>query len=305
MNLLQIKTEVKRTVGRHDAQFDDRITWAVNRAVRDWARAFPWETLRVSGTVTARGGNALVFPAGVDRLIWLADKTNTAPLDAGNRQWDRSDTYSLVQQTAGLARQWETVGYVPTFTDVSGPIVAKFLIESSTAATVSIVGDLLLDSGAGDHTDIEGIEYLGVTDNSGVTSGTTWKKITSVRLLDRAPRLLKLLCGGNLVSVIRVDEYEPVYYKVRLLDTPTTGTVFQYEAFRRPRDLVYDGDVVPPGVNTDYLLWDASSDIFTQLKEDERAAMAKARAARIARDVKAVEVQFGDWAGQIIPEDLK
>lgn len=305
MNLLQLKTEVKRAVGRHDAQFDDRIEFAINRAILDWSRAFPWENLRTSGTTTARGGNTLVFPDGVDRVIWVADQTNAASLAAGNRQWDRSDPYTFLKQTQGLAREWEAVGYVPTFTDVSGPVTFHLASDcGSSAVTALIEGSLLLDAAAGDFTDIVGTESMGITNSSGVTTTTTWKSVTSLYLSDAAPTSLQVKCGGNLVAAISKQRREAVYYKVRLHDKPATGTVFQYEGFRRPRTLVQDEDAVPPSIDSNYLIFKAASDIFAQLQQDERARLAWGRAAQIARDFKAVECQFGDWAGQIIPEDL-
>ena len=43
MDFEEIKTEVRHITGRNDPMFDHRIGNAVNRAIREWVREFPWQ----------------------------------------------------------------------------------------------------------------------------------------------------------------------------------------------------------------------------------------------------------------------
>lgn len=304
MNYLQLRVEVKRVTGRFDSQFDDRINMALMRAVRDWAREFPWESTELEGTITHRGGNMLVFPDDVERVVWLADKTNHAEVPVGSRQWDREEAYSYLSQTAGNALQWEPAGYVATMTPVTGYLESRYNGTALTTPSVYISGRYIYDETVGKQSELVASSTLGPTCITGVTTTRQFSWVDSIHVDARMPDPIEIRCAGTLVALIGPRNYESRYYRVRLLDAPPSGTEFVYRALQRPALLKDDYSAPPAGMNHDYLIWEAASDIFFQLKEDDRAIMAKRMADQIAKDYRQVETQFGDWSGRAIPEDL-
>ncbi|MFA4972379.1 MAG: hypothetical protein WC683_07180 [bacterium] len=304
MNYLQLRNEVKRLTGRNDAQFDDRVGKALNRAVRSWTREFPCETCECEGTVTHQGGNTLVFPEFVDRVVWLADVTNKAEVPVGDRQWDRTHTYSYLNETSGNAVQWEPVGYVATLTGVTGYLEGRLASNSSTVPQIKILGKRLYDATMGDLSMSTVIDGFSPTNATGLTTTGMFLEVDSIHIDAPLGIASEIRCQGNIVAIINPFENESRYYKIRLVDKPAAGTVFKYRAVQRPALFKNDYAAAPVGIDSDYLIWEAASDIYFQLKEDDRGVMAKRMADKIAQDRRSYDQQFGDWSGRAVPEDL-
>jgi len=304
MNFNQLVIEVQRITGRNDSGFTDRIKKSINRALRQWARALPWDGLKKHGTIAHSGGRDLYLPAEVERLIWLLDKTNQEPVVTSS-QWDRDNAYELAQDQNGYASQWEFGGVAPTWTPVSGPIS----IYNSGASDVLSV----YVTGLAQHTSMSGpmglfsvgetLSLIGLTAATGTNS---FYRIDSICKSDDSDGYITIQANGtDPVAILSPFERESQYRKVRLLDIPAAATEFMYCAYVRPTPLVNGAQTTDPSVDKDFLIWAAASDIFWQLREGDRAKGAWKKAEEIARHERGVERGFGDWSGRVVPEDLR
>lgn len=301
MTFNQLVIEVQRLTGRNDSGFQDRIKKALNRALRQWARALPWDGLKQHGSITHSGGRELVLPAEVERLVWLLDKTNREPV-AAESQWDRNYPYELSNNTAGHAIVWEDGGFSPVWTGVSGPL-SIYSSGASDVLSVYVTGQVQHPSQSGPL----GLYWAGETFNlvgTTVASGTNgFYRVDSIAKTDDAEGYVTVCCAGTPVAVLSPFDTESQYRKVRLMEVPAVGTEFLYCAYVRPTPLVNGSQTPPPSVDSDFLVWAAASDIFWQLKEGQRASGAWKKAEEIARHERGVEMGFGDWHGRVTPED--
>jgi hypothetical protein len=89
---------------------------------------------------------------------------------------------------------------------------------------------------------------------------------------------------------------------VRFMDVPTAGTIFRCGVYTRPPRMVNAYQGLPPGVDPQYLIWQAAKEISWQLREGERSQMAQRMAKDVVKDNLAAELLIGDQNHQIVPE---
>jgi hypothetical protein len=305
VNLTDLRTEIKRLTGRNESGFEGRIDEAVNRALRQWAVEFPWEGLKLVGDITHLGGRELTFPRHVSKVIWVADKTNNVSVEASTRQWDREHAYSYTADQTGYADEWEPAGISPLLTNVSNAI--SLLSSDNTDNRVVYLTGLAYRSGGTDVRDLyEASLSMTLSGATGVTLGTDLVHVESVSVsdYDSSGAVITVNCGGGVVGVIGPGDKRPQHQKIRFFEIPAANTVFRYGALTEPRPLVNASQSAPPEVDSDYLIWGAVADISWQLREGDRAQMAKRKAQQIANERRARERMFGDYGSRIVPEDL-
>jgi hypothetical protein len=303
MNFSELKTEVKRLTGRNDTQFDARIEQAINRALRHWARLIPWDGLQRVEDITHNGGRTLIFPAEVDRVRWIMDKTNFRPVEAGS-QWDRDDTYSWANDTANYADEWQLDGFTPVMTGVSGPLEV-YTSDASDVVTVWFQGQVLASGGTAPQDLYRVGETVNIAGTTPVTTTNSYYNIEAIVKDADTTGYLEVKSQGTVVG--RIDRFErsPAHVRVRFMDIPATGTVFKYGAFLKPTPLVNDNQTTHPSVEPDFLIWEAAKDVFWQLREGTRATAAKRQAEEIAGNAMSKDRMFSDWEGRVVPEDLE
>jgi len=301
MNWNELATQVKILTGRNDSAFDTRISEALNRGLREWGRVRPWESLKKVDTIVHNGGRHLVLPADVERLIWIMDATNSYPIEASDRQWDRDAPYDYAQDVTGRATQWEPDGYVPTLTGVSSYVELRY--TASDNMTVYLQGWALAAGGTAPRDLYRVGESLNVTGTSPVTSANQYFSLTSVSKSTDVSGLLSVLSQGTVVG--RADQYEREarYQRIKFMKIPTAGTTFKYEYYAKTADRTGTAATPDPAVDEDFLVWFAASEIFMILREGTRATAAKRRAQEIADAVRAKDQMWGDFGARIIPGD--
>jgi hypothetical protein len=301
MNLADMKIEVKRITGRNDSGFDARIEKALNRSLRQWARAQPWDDLKRVIDITHPGGRTLYLPSEVERLVWMMDKTNAKSLEATN-QWDRMDAYGYANDRTNNSDNWRTAGYSPTFTGASGPL-AIYSSATSDVASVYVTGQVLPGGGTAPRDLYELGETFSVVGATPVTGTNTFTRVTSIAKATDITGVLTIQCQGGTVGHIGPYDLESRYPMIELFEIPTANTVFRAGVLTRPPRLTAAYQAPPPSVDSDFLIWAAASDIHYQLGEGERSQAALSKAGAIARERCGVEKMFGDWYGQIVPEE--
>jgi hypothetical protein len=300
MNLADMKIEVKRITGRNDSGFDARIEMALNRALRHWARSQPWADLKRTIDITHPAGRTMYLPSEVERLVWLADKTNAHAMEMQN-QWERQDPYGYLNDRSNNPEAWKMAGFSPTFTNASGPL-AVYSSDTSDIASVYVTGQVLPSGGSAPRDLYEFGETLSVVGATPVTGTAVFTRITSISKASDTTGLIKVDCGGNPVGYIGPYERDAKYPAIELHEIPKANTIFRAGVFVRPPRLTSAYQAPPPSVDTDFLIWAAASDIHYQLGEGERSQAALAKAGSIVREKCSVEKMFGDWYGQIVPE---
>lgn len=303
MNFSELKVEVKELTGRNDSRFDTRVEKALNRALRDWARILPWDGLRKVDNITHQGGRHLVFPADVDRVVWILDTTNYRPVQASDGQWDRADPYGYGNDTVNYADEWDQAGKVPTLTGVSGPM-AIYSSAASDVVTVYFQGQVLAAGGTAPRDLYRWGESVSIVGTTPVTTSASYYSLDSIVKDADTDGVLTVESQGTVVARIDPFERESKYVQVSFLQIPVAATVFRYAAYTRPTPLVSAYQTTHPSVEQDYLVWAAAADVHWQLKEGTRGTAAKRRAEEIAAKAMGKERQFGDWSGRLVPEDL-
>jgi len=302
MNLSDIKIEVKRLTGRNDNAFDDRIEKAINRAIREWARSQPWGDLKTTYDITHQGGRGMALPSDVLRCEWVLDTTNTRAVAAVLQQWDREDEYSYSKDQTGYADKWKMAEFQPVFTTVTSYL--EIATSSSSDVVAVYTAGRVLDTGAsapyGLYDTGETINLVGV---SPVTSTLEYQNMSSISKSDESIGVVRVKSNGSLVGLIGPDQQEARYPWIQFMDVPAALTVFRTGVYREPRPLVRAYQAPPPAVEQDYIVWQASSDIFWQLHEGDRAVGAMRKARDIAKDRRGVELRFGDYDAQIVPTE--
>lgn len=302
MNFADIKQEVKRVTGRNDTEFDDRIEEAINRAIRDYARAQPWADLKRVVELTHQGGREMAFPSNVMRVGWILDKTNVREVETVQRQWDRVETAAYSQDLTGFADFWQPAAARPVFTNVTGPLE---LYSSGASDVVSLyVAGLVVDTGgtsALDHYDAgETVNLVGTTP---ATTTNSYYRPDSICANDDHDGVIRVKSQGTVVGRIGPFERYSSYPWVRFMDIPSSGVVFRCGVYTRPAQLVNAYQAPPAAVDPDYLVWASAGDIFWQTKEGDRSVGAFRKARDIAKERKGVEMLFGDFDAQIVPQE--
>lgn len=303
MNFSEIKTEIKRLTGRNDSDFDDRISKAVNRAMRDWARTLPWDGLKRTVDMTHQGGRTMIFPSEVMRVMWVLDTDNTVAVEAASRQWDREEPYSLATDRTGTAEEWEPGGVSPLHTATTGPLEV-FSSNASDVISLYVQGQARVSGGSGPLDDYAAGEIIVLAGTTPVTSTNGYVRVDSLCKSDDSNGLITIRALGNMVGLISQFDREPKCQVVRFLDIPSSGTVFRCGVYAEPTPLVAAYQAPHPSVDTDYLIWAACGDIHWQLREGSRATGALRKAERIAANAAGIDKMFGDYGGRVVPEDL-
>ena len=295
--------EVQRLTGRNDSGFVDRIKAAVNRAVEEWARTSPWPGLQRVGNIVHAGGREMVLPSDVDRLVWLLDVTHQTPVSVGDDRWDTSWPGYYATDLVSRAYEWEDAGYTPIFTGVTG-LLKVWSSGASDAATIYITGfnqDTAVSGPMGLHQVVEAIALVGSTP---YTTTNCYQRIDSIGKSADCNGIIKVSCGGDVVSMMGPLEAEARYRKIRFMAIPGAGTEFKYFGYTRPPRLVNTAQCPPPSVDPDYLTWFAAADIHFMLREGDRCKYCTERAEKLAARVITKERMFGDTSSRVIPEDF-
>lgn len=298
-----IIVEVQRLTGRNDSGYVDRIKAAVNRAVEEWARLLPWPGLQRIGDINHAGGRELVLPSDVDRLVWIMNKSTPAAVAAGDGHWDECFPAEFANDTVGTPYQWEDAGYTPTWTGVTGPLQV-WSTGASDAAVIFITGfnqDTAISGPLGVYQVAEAVNIVGATP---YTTTSMFQTVESIGKSADTDGVIKIACGGVVVSMIGPLEADARYRKIRFMNIPAAGTVFKYYGYTRPPRMVNSSQVPPATVGADYLMWQAAADIHFELREGDRSKYCSSRAAAIAQGVITKEQQFGDSTSRIVPEDF-
>lgn len=296
-----LKTAIKAIVGRADPVFDDRIVEAINRSAKAWNKTHVFDGQTVVRDITHVAGSTLYLPEDVERPLWFMDKTNAAPIDASARQWDRDRTYEYAHDQAGRVQEWEFAGFSPTTTGVTGYIEVRPQANISAVASVWIHGEI---DGTPDY--MGGLRYQ-VTGATGYTGSVMFNSISSagVQYPGTSRTIIELRSQGAIVGILN-PFYGPSarYPKVRFIKVPAAGTVFRYGAQLRLPQVWQEWHMLPPSIDTEYVIWKSAEEILWQLKETDRATMAGRRAKEMADTDNAADQQMGDWGGRITPEDM-
>ena len=306
MNLTTLQAEVRRVIGRSDTSINERVTQALNRALRNWAAEYPWEGLRTVEEITHQGGRILTFPRKVQRVIWIADKTNYRAVSAGSRQWDREAPYSYMTDQTGYALQWEPAAVSPVWTNITNAI--SFRSTYASDDRYLYVTGRAYRTGGSDLRETLDVSYeLQLTGTTGVTlSHTGLIELDSISVSDYGTDVAEVLvdCEGTTVGALGPFDLAPRHQRIRFLEIPASGVVFRYGAVVEPTPLVNTYQTVHPAVDTDFLIWSASADLLWQMREGSRSEYSRKMAKMYADRYWEKERMFGDNSGRIIPEDL-
>lgn len=302
-------TEVQRKTGRNDSGFRGRIEDSINAAIRTWARLLPWPALEEVGDITHVGGRYLYLPGRVNKLIWLLDTTNKEEVTPSDQQWPHNYPHVYSDDTTGRVHEFEDVGLWPTMTAVSGPL-AIYSSNTSDVVGVYIQGDIVPSGSAYSlgalYNKYRGIETVSTNGQTPVTTSNIFIDIQSIGKTADSDGALIIQCGGRTIGIIGPLEDESTYRKFALMKIPPAGTTFKYKGYVDPPKLIESNQIVPHPVSFDFLVWKATSDIFWDMRETERAMIAKKEAGQIAEQHIKQEEMFGaNEAGRIIPEDLE
>lgn len=304
MDFEDIKNEVRNITGRNDATFDVRIGNAINRAIRQWVREFPWQGNKVVAEITSAGGRELIFPPEVEQVMWLLDATNYTEVAAATQQWDREYPYRYAADYSSYARFWEPAGVVPLFTGFSGYI--SFRSSEADDDQIRIIGRANFSGVSGPpqlnyYADTT-VTLPGVA-GTGATCTTLFTHIDAIKIANAPDGVVSIWSGAGPVGLMNKFNLEPRYVRVRLMDIPTTGTKFKYGAYVAPAQLIDNAQPLPPYIREEFVSWLAASEVYFHLRDTEKQQMAWNQAQRILTEEKGKERMFGDSQQQIVPED--
>lgn len=301
MNFSELKQAVKNITGRNDAAFDTRIGDALNNGLVNWAHEHPWMELRRIVDVTHVSGRTLFLPSEVMKPEWILDKTNYREVEAASRQWDRNRPYALAVNRSGYAFEWELGTAMACFTTPTGPLELYSSVATDTV-TVHVTGQVLFPGGTAPIQYYQNGESIVVSGQTGVTSVNSFFRIDSIAKASDSTGVVTVAAAGNPIAHLGPFEREAAYPTVRFMDIPAAGTVFTCGVYTKPARLVNAYQGLPPGVDSQYLIWQAAKEISWQLREGERAQMAQRMAKDVVKDNLTVALQFGDQDHQLVPE---
>ena len=245
----------------------------------------------------------------MSKIIWLLDKTNKREVVFSDLSWDRAYTSSLSQDTAGRAVEAEPAGIQCAVTSISGPLqiystaasdVLGVYIQGSKVHTPA--SGVSINSNYNKHDAVEEVSVAGATP---VTSVNTYVAVQAIGKTADSDGAILIKCGNSIVSIIGPLEREASYRRLALMNIPAANTVFKYRAYTDPPKLVNTNQTPPPSVSPEYIKWMAASDIYFQMRENERSQAAQATAGRIAQQYMKKERLYGGASGgRVEPEDF-
>lgn len=302
MNLANLRTEAQRLAGRVDTDFNDRTRRWLNEAQEQWAIAVPWPTLVVEEDFTSFGTRQLVLPQRVKQVQWVADKTNRRPLDASNA-FDREFPSSFLGDTPGAPFFWREVGVQAV---IAQPVVGALSVRTTASDVFSVYLEGLAEDTSASGTPNQYFvarEQINVS-SSGVHSGATlFRELHTIGKDDYTPADVVVRdTSSNVISRISAHAYRAEYRRIEFVHIPTSGTVFRVRYLRAPTPLVEAWHIPHTSVDTEYLIWHASSLVHEAQGQAELAAIKMARAKEILDRRIYKESSHGDRDYRALPE---
>jgi len=303
----QAVTEVQRKTGRNDSDFRDRIEDAVNMAIRTWARLLPWPGLEEVGDIVHVGGRYLYLPGRVNKLIWLMDTDNDEEIMPSDQHWPMNYPSAFADDATGSVVNFEDYGLEPTFTGASGPL-AVYSTDASDVVGVYVQGDLVPSGSAyslGDpYFKYQGVEEISTNGQTPVTTSGVFVDVQSIGKTADSDGAIVIQCGGTTIGIIGPLEDESTYRKFALMKIPSAGTNLKYKGYTDPPKMVNTNQIIPVQVNFEFVVWKATADILWDVRETERALIAKKEAGAIAEQHIKQDMMFGAGGARIVPEDF-
>jgi len=292
---------IQATADRQDSALRTKTLHALDEAVQWYARRAPWDGLFEPGEdFLTNGSEFLVLPERVARVVRVADRSNSQPVEPGGNDWERYPTF-LQRTTGGTSAEWRPAGVVPVTRQPESAGVVTFSPDVSESFSVYVRG-LVRDSNAS-GTALELYDVLETVVISSAADASTTNSFVRVdevskKYASKANITVKY-SDGSVVGRIPSWSMGPSYQRIQLFNIPNAGTILSIAYKRRPDRLTAEEQVIDPGINLDAIIWRASGNIHWQDQETEAANMAWRKADEIVGQILTEEVSQGDRDYQI------
>ncbi len=302
MHVGEIITLAQRLAGRVDPGFDARTLRFINEGVDNWARKIPWPTLRRVSDFVATGSRELILPPHVLRVVWVADKTNKAPVSPLD-PWDREYPARYMGESAGNADFWREEGVVPVTAQPASPTPLVVRTTASDSFTAHIAG-YARDTTASGTADYEYFveEALAINGTGPYSSANQYIRVISIGKDDLTNGDLNVFNGSTLISRVTKNRYRAEYRRIEFLQIPSAGTDIRVGFLERPPALTTSHQQAHPAIDPDYLVWYAAGLIHHAQNQKDMGDLYVARAESKLQDRIYAERMHGDRDLQGIPD---
>lgn len=292
---------IQATADRQDSALRTKTLHALDEAVQWYARRAPWDGLFEPGEdFLTNGSEFLVLPERVARVVRVADRSNSQPVEAGGNDWERYPTF--LQRTAGsTGAEWRPAGQVPVIRQPNSATVVTFSPSVSESFSIYIRG-LVRDSNAsGTALELyDVLETVVVSSAADVSTTNAYVRIDEIsKKYASTANVSVSYDDGAVVGRIPGWSMGPSYQRIQLFNIPAAGTKLSISYKRRPDRLTAEEQVIDPGINVDAIVWRASGNIHWQDQETEAANMAWRKADEIVSQIITEEQSQGDRDYQI------
>lgn len=297
MNFGTLVTEAQRLAGRVDSTIDDRTKKWLNQSLEEYFRSAPGGLLEEEDVFTADGNQFLYLPRHVRKINWIVSETNKNPVDRSER-WDRRYTAGMVDRTKGGSYRWRELGWSPVAGQPTQASEIYFDPESAETVVCYVQGYVQDTTVSGSAALYEHLAEEFVTCVTGVEAATV-RKWTKVITLGKAATstgdvVAAYTSGGTTVARVLAPDFMARYRRVQIYYEPSAGNQFRVNYQVYPFDLHNDNQILPPGVDRDYLVYRTAAKIHQAMGEVEEAAVKLNVARSILQDVAQEEETHGD-----------
>ena len=309
MNLAKLVEECERRSGYNDVNFRPYWKTYLNQALREFARAQPWDGLEDLLTAITDGTENLVLPYYVDTVVSIFNKTDNMPvISLGHQAANNPQIYG--QRTGGGAREYCKLGETPTIRDPLGYVT----FQSSHASDMDwvYITGLAFNSGAsGTALNYEMHTNRQIaTGTSPVTLSTLFSKILSISKTTDSNGDYSFLDQGSSafpISHIEKNDTEAAFRRIQLFYKPPAGTLFEVKFRYRLIPLRDDSQAPPPAVKSDYLIASSLGQYYQHHDQFQKAMVMSGTAKAIIEAESNREENFNESESRMcpyVPDDI-
>lgn len=308
MNLATLIDRAQELAGRKDTSWDVRTRRWLNEAQSQWATELPWPQLKkledFTFNSTEASGRVMVFPQRVHKVLRIGDETNKRRLIPASHP-DLEFPSSHFQNTSGVALNWREIGAGAVTEQPTSATTLDFQTITSDVFSGYIAGLAQDTTASGTPNELYfNEEEVSISSSDVTTTAGLYVRIDTIGKNDTTTADVTVKNGSTTIARIPANAYRSEYRRIELTLAPSDGTVFQVEYSQKPRPLLENYQVPAPEVDTDFLVWYASSQIKRAQGNLQEAEFHMNRATQILQRRADFERNVGDQDFRAFPEPL-
>jgi len=306
MNLAKLVEELERRSGYNDVNFRPYWKTYINQALREFARAQPWDGLEDLFTSVADGTENLVLPYFVDTIVSIFNKTDNMPvISLGHQAANNPQIYG--QHSGGGAREYCKLGETPTIRDPIGYVTAASSHQSDVD-WLYVTGLIHNSAASGTALSMEfHTSRVMATGLTPVTLDGLFSKILSISKTTDSYGDYNFVDTLGQVSHMEKYDGEAAFRRIQLFYKPPTGTLFEVKFRYRLLPLRDDAQAPPPAVKADYLIASALGQYYQHHDQFQKAMVMSGTAKAIIEAESNREENFNESESRMcpyVPDDI-